>query len=210
MEILNILQKNNIKFNDSFVFEVSDFTEKYRSELLSKIGVYIFSDKQNTPLYVGYSVNLDGRIFSHLSGKTNTQEYFNKFYSVQIVYLENVTTARIAEMILIKELKTLMNKDNVGIEKFEEVLKNKEQLIKENAWLKVKEISEYKLKSKLKIALIKADIKQKDLADKLGESRQLVNAWASGISQPSLIKAFRISRILGVDMNELWSYEKEG
>lgn len=66
-----------------------------------------------------------------------------------------------------------------------------------------------KLNSRLKIRLAMLNLKQKDVARKVGVSGHMFSSWARGHSNPPLLKAFRLADILGCSIEELWDYIKE-
>ncbi|WP_206425313.1 helix-turn-helix transcriptional regulator [Staphylospora marina] len=51
-------------------------------------------------------------------------------------------------------------------------------------------------------------ITQTNLAKLLGEQTQTVNMWVIGRTRPPIDKAFRIAQLLGVKMEDLYSFEK--
>ncbi len=60
------------------------------------------------------------------------------------------------------------------------------------------------MKSRLKVLRAERDWSQADLADALGVSRQSVNAIETGKYDPSLPLAFRIARIFGLSIEEVF------
>lgn len=54
------------------------------------------------------------------------------------------------------------------------------------------------------------EMTQQDLADKVGVTRQTINAIELGKYSPSLEVAFRIARAFGVPLEEVFSYPAEG
>lgn len=52
------------------------------------------------------------------------------------------------------------------------------------------------------------EMTQQDLAEKVGVTRQTINAIELGKYSPSLEVAFRISRVFGVPLEEVFSYPK--
>ncbi len=50
------------------------------------------------------------------------------------------------------------------------------------------------------------EMTQKDLADRIGVTRQTVNAIEQGKYSPSLEVAFRIARVFGVPLEEVFEY----
>lgn len=51
---------------------------------------------------------------------------------------------------------------------------------------------------------------QQDLAERLGVSRQTVNAIENGKYDPSLPLAFRIGKVFGLPIEEIFDYEDDG
>jgi len=60
------------------------------------------------------------------------------------------------------------------------------------------------LKSRLKLLRAERDWSQADLAEKLGVSRQTVNAIETGKYDPSLPLAFRIARLFDSAIEEIF------
>ena len=54
------------------------------------------------------------------------------------------------------------------------------------------------------------EMTQQDLADKVGVTRQTINAIELGKYSPSLEVAFRIARAFGVPLEEVFSYPPQG
>jgi len=53
-----------------------------------------------------------------------------------------------------------------------------------------------------------AEMTQQDLADRIGVTRQTVNAIELGKYSPSLEVAFRIAAVFGVGLDQVFQYEK--
>jgi DNA polymerase-3 subunit epsilon len=76
-------------------------------------GIYIFQDINNSPLYIGKSVNIKKRVLSHFSAD---HEYENEFkISQQVNHVETIVTAGELEALLlesklIKDLQPLFNR----------------------------------------------------------------------------------------------------
>jgi len=66
-----------------------------------------------------------------------------------------------------------------------------------------------KLDSKLKIRFAQLKISQVEIAEKLGETKQTVSGWATGRTEPSLKKAFRLAKLLDCTVDELWQYTED-
>lgn len=62
------------------------------------------------------------------------------------------------------------------------------------------------LKSKMKVRLAELEIRQQDLSEKLGVTKQTMNAWVNGRSMPTLEMAFRIAYILDCKVDDLFTY----
>lgn len=65
------------------------------------------------------------------------------------------------------------------------------------------------LKPRLKMRFLELELQQQDVADKMNESKQMISLWSTGKKQPTLKKAFKLARILGCSIEELWDYEEE-
>lgn len=63
--------------------------------------------------------------------------------------------------------------------------------------------------NRIKEVLDEKGIKQTWLAEKLGKSFSIVNAYVCNRRQPSLETLFQIAEILGVDVKELISHKTE-
>lgn len=63
--------------------------------------------------------------------------------------------------------------------------------------------------NRIKEVLEEKGIKQTWLAEKLGKSFSIVNAYVCNRRQPSLETLFQIAEILGVDVKELISHKTE-
>jgi putative transcriptional regulator len=63
------------------------------------------------------------------------------------------------------------------------------------------------MKNRLKVLRAERDWSQGDLAERLGVSRQSVNALETGKYDPSLPLAFRISRLFGLAIEEIFQDE---
>jgi putative transcriptional regulator len=61
------------------------------------------------------------------------------------------------------------------------------------------------MKNDLRVLRAKHDLTQAELADKLGVSRQTVNAIETGKYDPSLPLAFKIARVFGRTIEEIFS-----
>ena len=63
------------------------------------------------------------------------------------------------------------------------------------------------MKNRLKVLRAERDWSQADLAERLGVSRQSVNAVETGKYDPSLPLAFRIARVFGLPIEQIFSEE---
>ncbi|WP_260482845.1 helix-turn-helix transcriptional regulator [Sphingomicrobium flavum] len=63
------------------------------------------------------------------------------------------------------------------------------------------------MKNRLKVLRAERDWSQGDLADRLGVSRQSVNAIETGKYDPSLPLAFKIAEVFGLIIEEIFSPE---
>ena len=61
------------------------------------------------------------------------------------------------------------------------------------------------MKNRLKVLRAERDWSQADLADKLQVSRQSVNAIETGKYDPSLPLAFKIARVFGLSIEQIFS-----
>ncbi len=66
------------------------------------------------------------------------------------------------------------------------------------------------MKNQLRILRAGREWSQGDLAEKLGVSRQTVNALETGKYDPSLPLAFRIARLFGKSIEDVFEYDKRG
>lgn len=65
------------------------------------------------------------------------------------------------------------------------------------------------MKNRLKVLRAERDWTQEGLADRLGVSRQTVNAIETGKYDPSLPLAFKISELFGVHIEDIFSPDRE-
>ena len=63
------------------------------------------------------------------------------------------------------------------------------------------------MKNRLKVLRAERDWSQGDLAERLGVSRQSVNALETGKYDPSLPLAFKIARLFGLQIEEIFQDE---
>lgn len=52
-------------------------------------------------------------------------------------------------------------------------------------------------------------MKQQDLSEKLGVTKQTMNAWVNGRSMPTLETAFKLANLLGCKVDDLYKYIEE-
>lgn len=64
--------------------------------------------------------------------------------------------------------------------------------------------------NRIKEVLEKKGVKQTWLAEKLGKSFSIVNAYVCNRRQPSLETLFQIAEILGVDVKEIINIKRRG
>lgn len=64
-----------------------------------------------------------------------------------------------------------------------------------------------RVKNRLKVLRAERDWSQGDLAERLGVSRQSVNALETGKYDPSLPLAFKIARLFGLSIEEIFQDE---
>jgi putative transcriptional regulator len=65
------------------------------------------------------------------------------------------------------------------------------------------------MKNELRVLRAERDWSQGDLAQKLGVSRQTVNALETGKYDPSLPLAFKIARLFGRRIEEIFGYDED-
>lgn len=66
------------------------------------------------------------------------------------------------------------------------------------------------MKNRLKVLRAERNWSQADLADRLEVSRQSVNAIETGKYDPSLPLAFKIARVFGMAIEQIFTDEAEG
>ncbi len=64
-----------------------------------------------------------------------------------------------------------------------------------------------RMKNRIKVLRAEHNLTQADLADKLDVSRQTVNALETGKYDPSLPLAFKLSRLFGMKIEDIFSDE---
>ncbi len=65
------------------------------------------------------------------------------------------------------------------------------------------------MKNRLKVERAERNWSQQDIAERLGVSRQTVNAIETGKYDPSLPLAFRISRLLGKPIEAIFTFDEQ-
>ncbi|MCP9755668.1 transcriptional regulator [Lacihabitans sp. CCS-44] len=65
------------------------------------------------------------------------------------------------------------------------------------------------MKNRIRIERAIMDITQADLAEKIGVSRQTINAMESNKYVPSTVLALKISRLFGKPVEEIFELEEE-
>ena len=66
------------------------------------------------------------------------------------------------------------------------------------------------MKNRLKVLRAERDWSQAELAGRLGVSRQAVNAIETGKHDPSLPLAFRLARLFGISIEEIFDDDQSG
>jgi putative transcriptional regulator len=64
------------------------------------------------------------------------------------------------------------------------------------------------VKNRLRVLRAERDWSQAEVASKLGVSRQTVNAIETGKYDPSLALAFKIARLFGMEIEQIFEEEK--
>lgn len=66
------------------------------------------------------------------------------------------------------------------------------------------------LKPKIRVRLAELDMRQQDLGEKLGVTKQTTSLWVNGKSTPTLETAFKIAYILECKVDDLYEYKRSG
>ena len=66
------------------------------------------------------------------------------------------------------------------------------------------------MKNDLRVLRARHNLSQADLAEKLGVSRQTVNAIETGRYDPSLPLAFKLAEVFNTRIEEIFTYSHEG
>ncbi len=64
------------------------------------------------------------------------------------------------------------------------------------------------MRNTVKVERAKKDMTQAQLAEKIGVSRQTINAIESQVYFPSVLLALKISKLFGVKVNDIFELEK--
>jgi DNA-binding XRE family transcriptional regulator len=65
------------------------------------------------------------------------------------------------------------------------------------------------LKSRIKIKLAELEIRQQELSDKLGVTKQTMSLWVNGKSMPTLETAFKIANLLDCKVDDLYVFKED-
>ena len=66
------------------------------------------------------------------------------------------------------------------------------------------------IKNRMKEFRAKLDIKQEDLANKVGVRRETIGNLEKGRYNPSLVLAWKIAKVFGVAIEEVFQVQEEG
>ena len=66
------------------------------------------------------------------------------------------------------------------------------------------------MKNRLKVLRAEQDWTQEDLASRVGASRQTINSIETGKYDPSLPLAFKLARLFGRPIEEIFEADKDG
>lgn len=66
------------------------------------------------------------------------------------------------------------------------------------------------LKPKIRVRLAELDMRQQDLGEKLGVTKQTMSLWVNGKSTPTLETTFKIAYILECKVDDLYEYKGGG
>jgi putative transcriptional regulator len=69
-------------------------------------------------------------------------------------------------------------------------------------------VSEWRLRTTMKVERAKRDMTQEQLAELVGVTRKTINTIERGVYVPSTLLALRIARALGVEFKELFFLEE--
>lgn len=63
------------------------------------------------------------------------------------------------------------------------------------------------LKSKIRVKLAELDMRQQELSEMLGVTKQTTSLWVNGKSHPTLETAFKIAKLLDCKVDDLYVFE---
>jgi putative transcriptional regulator len=63
------------------------------------------------------------------------------------------------------------------------------------------------LKPRIKVRLAELEIKQQDLSEQLDVTKQTMSLWVNGKANPTLETAFKIAKLLGCKVDDLFVYK---
>ncbi|MGE6894575.1 GIY-YIG nuclease family protein [Priestia flexa] len=90
-------------------FDLEVTQGEYKKITANKAGIYIMYDVDGNPMYVGQSIDLQLRVYSHFHGLTNTAGYHYYFDTCKIFFEEDEINRDIYEIFLINTLKAPVN-----------------------------------------------------------------------------------------------------
>lgn len=64
------------------------------------------------------------------------------------------------------------------------------------------------LKPRIRVRLAELDMRQQDLSEELGVTKQTMSLWVNGKATPTLEMAFKIAYILDCKVDDLFIYQK--
>jgi putative transcriptional regulator len=65
------------------------------------------------------------------------------------------------------------------------------------------------LKSKIRLCIEMSEITREEISKRMGISRNQLSNYSSGKSFPTMEKAFQLSRLLGVSVEDLYEYKED-
>ncbi|KAA0547587.1 helix-turn-helix transcriptional regulator [Bacillus sp. BGMRC 2118] len=65
------------------------------------------------------------------------------------------------------------------------------------------------LKSKIRLCIEVSGVSREEISKRMGISRNQLSNYSSGKSFPSMERAFQLSRILGVTVEDLYEYKED-
>jgi excinuclease UvrABC nuclease subunit len=108
----------NVNVDSTISFLTKDYKQALPELKMRKIGVYVFYDKHENPLYVGKSKILNTRVPSHINGTSNVKEIKKDAVSCIVYFISNPAMADIFETYLINEIKPMYNLDKASYSEF--------------------------------------------------------------------------------------------